>query len=631
MKGKFICLFILIFSAFTAAGVISCAKAPQKLEKPQNVNVEKRVITWDKVDGATDYTVKIRDEEFKTAEPRFELYFLTDAGDYYYQVKACGNGKKYTDSSWVAGATILTQAPEHDYDELKFEYTLLEDKSGYEVSRGEADLAGVITIPDYFGDYPVKKIAEKAFYNLAYGRDMFGRLDVIDFPESNKNLCNDKTTGVNLPSHLEEIGAQAFSCMIALEEIIIPDSVVTIGYWAFSIDVSLKRVKLPAGLKILPSRCFDNAPLQEIVLPETLEEIGGEALSCRDDSVSWSKHVTSDLSTITIPETVRRIGAQAFLGRENLKTVNYRPDNVESVSWGILNETAWYNDQPDGFVFLDKEQTIVIDYKNMPENYSMTIPSTVKCLADRAFNVEKNLKSVTIPGNIQIYGEELFAGCKSLSTVVLPQNIPSIARGMFRLAGIKSITLPKSVVSLEPGAFDGSKLERIELPPDLKTIGVFAFGGCPDLKEVVFNEQLEVIDVTAFVACQSLTKVVLPKSVKSIGKEAFANCRQLKSVILSSSLKSIGKEAFAKCSQLEFVILPSSIESIDQRAFSDCDNLTAIFYEGNVGNWDKIETYNDLRGKDNFSEATIYCFSYIKPTSGNYWHYAADGVTPEIW
>ena len=148
---------------------------------------------------------------------------------------------------------------------------------------------------------------------------------------------------------------------------------------------------------------------------------------------------------------------------------------------------------------------------------------------------------------------------------------------------------------------------------------------------MVFNEQLEVIDVTAFVACQSLTKVVLPKSVKSIGKEAFANRRQLKSVILSSSLKSIGKEAFAKCSQLEFVILPSSIESIDQRAFSDCDNLTAIFYEGNVGNWDKIETYNDLRGKDNFSEATIYCFSYIKPTSGNYWHYAADGVTPEIW
>ena len=103
--------------------------------------------------------------------------------------------------------------------------------------------------------------------------------------------------------------------------------------------------------------------------------------------------------------------------------------------------SAFINTFDDLLTKLDKEQTIVIDYKNMPENYSMTIPSTVKCLADRAFNVEKNLKSVTIPGNIQIYGEELFAGCKSLSTVVLPQNIPSIARGMFRLAGIKSITL----------------------------------------------------------------------------------------------------------------------------------------------------------------------------------------------
>ena len=148
---------------FLSAGVISCAKTPKKLETPQNVRVEKRVMTWDKIEGATDYTVLIKDEEYKTEEPRFELYPFTEAGNYYYQVKACGDGKKYTDSSWTAGSTELTSAKEHGFDEFQFEYTLLKDKSGYEVSRGKADLRGVITLPDYFGDYPVTAIASYAF------------------------------------------------------------------------------------------------------------------------------------------------------------------------------------------------------------------------------------------------------------------------------------------------------------------------------------------------------------------------------------------------------------------------------------------------------------------------------------
>lgn len=616
IKNRFIVLFCALAMIFLSAGAISCAKTPKKLETPQNVRVEKRVMTWDKIEGATDYTVLIKDEEYKTKEPRFELYPFTDAGNYYYQVKACGDGKKYTDSSWMAGSTELTSAKEHGFDELKFEYTLLKDKSGYEVSRGNANLVGEITIPDYFGDYPVTAIAHNAFY---YEGNIGAGIAPDCFSET---LCNTETTGVNLPTKLKTIGMFAFANMIKLEEIVIPDSVDSIYQSAFSQDKSLRRAVLPNGIKVINLECFKHTALEEIVIPESVEEIGPLAFACETviRNVVWqggkyheSKyHVDSKVSTVVFPKSVKKIGLNAFKGRENLKNIRFENISNIELDRDTFAETAYLKSQPDGIIYLDAEKTIVYGYNNMPQNFEFTVPSNVKFIAGYAFASMSNLKKIVIPNGIKFLGGCSFLGCKSLEEVTLPSDLEAIEDGMFGSCNsLKQITLPDGVTAIGTTAFSFSALESVKIPPSVKTIKNGAFSQCKKLEQVEFSYGLE-----------------------TVGRSAFDSCTALKNVILPDSVTEIAETVFKGCSSLESVVLPSSVVKLGVGAFANCKSLTGIYYGGSKEQWAKIDPYitTDNLSGNHFSDAIIYCYSATVPIgNGSYWHYAADGVTPEIW
>ena len=600
-------LFFTIFVASLEAGVISCAKAPQKLEKPQNVNVEKRVMTWNKVDGATDYTVKIKDEEFKTSEPRFELYFLTEAGNYYYQVKACGNGKKYSDSSWVAGATTLSQAPEHGYDELEFEYTLLKDKSGYEVSRGNANLEGEIIIPDYYGDYPVKRIANEAFYIKKYKGTINGS-PYYDYPDCfNNYLCNTTTTNVQLPSQLESIGEYAMSCMTKLKEVVLPDTVMQVGKGAFDGNASMERVVLSENITVIPDDCFKNTAISEMKFPQKLEVIGSSAFKCDTNNGYGINHVNSALQRIVLPASIKTIGANAFFGRENLTAISF-PDghSLEFVGVSCIRDTALYTQQ-EGIVFLDENKTIACGFNKMPNNFTFEIPANVKYVTQYAFALQKNLKKVVMPSGMTFLGGNTFSSCPSLEEVVFPSDFEMIVDGMFSL---KTVSIPESVTYVGGNAFSRSGLEYINLPSKLKTI-----------------------KSSTFFMCNNLKGITIPNEVETIEQQAFYKCTSLQSITLSKSLKTLGKMAFSRCAALKSVVIPSSVENIEVRTFASCQSLTHVFYEGNFEKWIKIapDDYSSVTNEYSFSDATIYCYSDVKSASGKYWHYAADGVTPEIW
>ena len=597
-------LFFTIFVASLEAGVISCAKAPQKLEKPQNVNVEKRVMTWNKVDGATDYTVK-------TSEPRFELYFLTEAGNYYYQVKACGNGKKYSDSSWVAGATTLSQAPEHGYDELEFEYTLLKDKSGYEVSRGNANLEGEIIIPDYYGDYPVKRIANEAFYIKKYKGTINGS-PYYDYPDCfNNYLCNTTTTNVQLPSQLESIGEYAMSCMTKLKEVVLPDTVMQVGKGAFDGNASMERVVLSENITVIPDDCFKNTAISEMKFPQKLEVIGSSAFKCDTNNGYGINHVNSALQRIVLPASIKTIGANAFFGRENLTAISF-PDghSLEFVGVSCIRDTALYTQQ-EGIVFLDENKTIACGFNKMPNNFTFEIPANVKYVTQYAFALQKNLKKVVMPSGMTFLGGNTFSSCPSLEEVVFPSDFEMIVDGMFSsTTALKTVSIPESVTYVGGNAFSRSGLEYINLPSKLKTI-----------------------KSSTFFMCNNLKGITIPNEVETIEQQAFYKCTSLQSITLSKSLKTLGKMAFSRCAALKSVVIPSSVENIEVRTFASCQSLTHVFYEGNFEKWIKIapDDYSSVTNEYSFSDATIYCYSDVKSASGKYWHYAADGVTPEIW
>lgn len=94
-------------------------------------------------------------------------------------------------------------------------------------------------------------------------------------------------------------------------------------------------------------------------------------------------------------------------------------------------------------------------------------------------------------------------------------------------------------------------IEKIELPDTIRSIGLYAFSECKNLKEINMPTELKFIGVGAFAGCVSLEEINLPSGVLSIdgytggyGQGAFSNCNSLKQIIIPASLVSLGGKTF---------------------------------------------------------------------------------------
>ncbi len=115
---------------------------------------------------------------------------------------------------------------------------------------------------------------------------------------------------VAIPENVTSIELGAFEDCYSLEEIEIPASVEYLGQWAFYNCKNLKKVTLKEGLKAIYEEVFAGCAFEELVLPQSLEEIGdGVFLSC------------AHLNEIVIPKNVNKIGEGAFKVCASLKSV----------------------------------------------------------------------------------------------------------------------------------------------------------------------------------------------------------------------------------------------------------------------------------------------------------------------
>ena len=75
------------------------------------------------------------------------------------------------------------------------------------------------------------------------------------------------------------------------------------------------------------------------------------------------------MTSIAIPG-VTSIGSRAFYGCTNLGTITI-PENIEAIGSYAFANTLWYNNKPDGLVYVGKT---VYKYKGtMPDNTSIKI------------------------------------------------------------------------------------------------------------------------------------------------------------------------------------------------------------------------------------------------------------------
>ena len=259
------------------------------------------------------------------------------------------------------------------------------------------------------------------------------------------------------------------------------------------------------------------------------------------------------LTSVTIPTSVTSIGEEAFRGCTGLTSVTI-PNSVTEIGYSAFGGTPWYNNQPDGVVYIGK---VAYEFKGeIASGTAINIKEGTVSISGYAFYGCTGLTSITIPNSVTSIGEFAFSGCTGLSSVTIPSSVTEIGWSAFRgCAGLTSVTIPNSVTEIGWSAFEGcTALTSVTFnATNCKSPGRTYeawFQDCPLTSLVIGNDVKSIPSCLAYYQTR-LTTVTIPNSVISIGWYAFVGCTGLTSVTIPNSVTSIGGSAFSGCTGLK--------------------------------------------------------------------------------
>ena len=236
------------------------------------------------------------------------------------------------------------------------------------------------------------------------------------------------------------IGSSAFSDCFSLTSLTIPNSVTTIGSGAFFSCFSLTSVTIPNSVTTIGSSAFSDCfSLTSLTIPNSVTTIGsGAFFSC------------FSLTSVTIPNSVTTIGSSAFAGCFSLTSV--------------------------------------------------TIGNSVTTIGHGAFSGCSSLTSVTIPNSVTIIGYYAFSGCKNVKQITSEAVTPPIcSAGSFERVNTNECKLivPKSSVDAYKRAYGWRNFFLIEgtttgiinnIYNKIENVDVYTIDGIKRLSKASVNE-----------------------------------------------------------------------------------------------------------------------------------------------
>lgn len=209
-----------------------------------------------------------------------------------------------------------------------------------------------------------------------------------------------RLTSVVIPDSVTDIGQGAFEDCKGLISVTIGSSVTSVGWGAFHGCTSLTLVTYNATNckgpieNRSPEPWFKDSPLSALNIGEGVKQIP-----------NYLAYGQKALLSVTIPNSVTHIGCGVFTGCEGLTAVSISA-SVTFIGYGAFANTPWYNNKPDGMVYIGK---VVYKYKgDMLCNTSVVIKDGVVSVSPRAFENCKGLTDVTIPDSVSSIGDRAF-------------------------------------------------------------------------------------------------------------------------------------------------------------------------------------------------------------------------------
>lgn len=395
-------------------------------------------------------------------------------------------------------------------------------------------------------------------------------------------------------------------------------------------NIFVRKVVLPETVTYIADGAFYDSDdwaakthfeLQEIVLPQSLKTIGKNAF-----------YHNYYLQKIDIPAGVTEIGRGAFAKCQNLSDITIRGENTflhggafgEKTGYSVgpfagklreLHQQWLYDDSASDF-FIWQGQ--LLDYRGtsktpvIPDTVTVigasafwrsditgvTIPSSVKLIGASAFYECASLTSVDIPGSVERIDDSAFSGCTGMTSITLHEGLKVIGDGGFNdCEGLTSLVLPEGLTTLEDTAlYDCENIESFTFPKslsDMEESSIYTskwyegladgtelycgsvFLGCKGKKypskltvrpgtkmvriekddmdgvnELILPDGLESLIITE--GCGSITKLTVPESVNYINLRGLAHLTDLKlptTAVLEES-------CFSGCYQIKNLTIP---------------------------------------------------------------------------
>lgn len=295
----------------------------------------------------------------------------------------------------VAGLLISQRNSDcHDFECNGIYYRIVDDISdivkvtykGKDWESYDHEYSGTVVIPD----------------SLTYRNRTYRVTEIDDYAFSG---CSEMTS-VSIPASVWYIGREAFSGCEALKEIHISN----LSAWC---EMSFYDVLDDAGdtpLHYASELYLDGELITDLVVPEDVTEIGAHAFE------GYEK-----LKSVVLHNSIYAIHKSAFLNCTHITDINF-PDSLFYIGPYAFNGTAWYENKPDGEVYIGK---LLYKYKGeMPHNSNIVVKDGTETICESAFDGCTGLTSITLPSSLKHIHNYAFAGCDNLIEIYCKAQTP---------------------------------------------------------------------------------------------------------------------------------------------------------------------------------------------------------------